>query len=256
MAMVLSGLVGSKLLLVLTNLRDFFHYPLLMLSLPITQSPRALFGGALLALVIGAVYLRAKKMPPLHTLDALAPAFLLADAFANLGAFASGSNYGTPTAHLWGVIYTNRWAAFWSGTPLGIRLQPTQLYLCAADLLLCALLLWLLPRQRQQGEGIGAGLFLYGLALFGIGFFRGDVPTPLFHATLSVTQGIAVLMVIVGALLWLERTPLTHDAEAFPDSAPVLEDTPLRPRLHLIEKPSPQSSPSDPHRNRHENNAH
>jgi phosphatidylglycerol:prolipoprotein diacylglycerol transferase len=263
MAMVLSGLVGSKLLLILTNLRDFFRFPLLMLSLPITQSPRALFGGAFAALVVGYIYLRAKKMPLLATLDALTPAFLLADAFANLGAFASGSNYGLPTAHRWGVTYTSHLAAFWSGTPLGVRLHPTQLYLCAADVLIWVLVLWLLPRQRQTGECIGSGLFLYGLALFSIDFFRGDLSTPLFHGTLSLSQCIAVWMVIVGAMLWLEREAPAVAASSAPAlavihtsshsaSEPPPQPSPPRPRLHLIEKPSSPAPPNDAHRNRQE----
>ena len=263
MAMVLCGLVGSKLFLILTNLRDFLSFPLLMLSLPVTQSPLALLGGVALAFVVGYIYLRGKKMPLLATLDALAPALLLADAFANLGAFASGSDYGTPTAHRWGVIYSSHWAAFWSGTPLGIRLQPTQLYLCAVDLLLCALLLWLLPRQRQSGESMGAGLFLSGLAFFGIDFFRGDVSTPLFHGTISLAQAISALMVIVGALLWLEREDSITAASSTPSLAVIhttaqsaleqhTDHSSPRPHLQLIAKPSQVAAPNEPHRNRHE----
>lgn len=205
MLVVFSALLGSKLLLIVANWRDFLRYPLLMLSLSIPQSRSTLLGGFVLALLAGLFYLRAKKMPLLRTLDAAAPALALADVFANLGAFAAGSDYGAPTALPWGVVYRNPWAAYWSGTPLGIRLHPTQLYACLAELFLCAFLLWLLPRQRQDGEAIGAWLFLYGLARFGIEFFRGDVDFTIFHKTLSIQQGITIVMVIAGALLWLER---------------------------------------------------
>jgi len=149
----------------------------------------------------------------LRTLDAAAPALALADVFAKLGAFAAGSNYGAPTALPWGVVYRNPWATYWSGTPLGIRLHPTQLYACLAELFLCAFLLWLLPRQRQEGEAIGAWLFFYGLVRFGIEFFRGDVDSTFFHGMLSMQQGIAIVMVIAGALLWLERSA-PHQQEA------------------------------------------
>ncbi|HUZ04550.1 MAG TPA: prolipoprotein diacylglyceryl transferase family protein [Acidobacteriaceae bacterium] len=205
MLVVFSALLGSKLLLLVANFRDFLHYPLLMLSLSITQSRSALLDGFILALLAGMMYIRAKKMPWLRTLDAAAPALALGDAFANLGAFAAGSGYGKPTALPWGVVYHSRWAATWSNTPLNIRLHPTQMYLCLVELFLCALLVWMLPRQRQDGEGIGSWLFLYGLALYGIDFFRGDVRYALFGGRLSLQQGIACVLVMAGALLWLER---------------------------------------------------
>jgi len=205
MTAVLAALLGAKLELILSSGRAFLHYPLLVLSLSVLRSPAARWSGFLTGLLAALVYARIQRMPLLRTLDAAAPALALGDAFANLGAFATGAQFGAPTALPWGVVYHSRWAALWAGTPLGVRLHPTQLYLCGVDLLLCALLWRLLTQARQAGETFGAGMFLYGLALYGVELLRGDVSFVLLHGALSLQQGIAVLMVLAGALLWLER---------------------------------------------------
>jgi phosphatidylglycerol:prolipoprotein diacylglycerol transferase len=203
---VFSGILGAKLLLIFQDWRDFLHYPLLVLSLSTTHADRARAWGLLLAVLAGWVYLQAKGMPLLRTLDAVAPALALGDAIVQLGAFAAGSGYGSPTTLPWGVVYSNRMAAYGAGAPLGIRLHPTQIYASAVELLLCALLLWLLPRRRQDGEAMGAWLFLNGLATFWLGFLRGAPEQGLFFdGVFSLTQCIAFAMVIAGALLWLER---------------------------------------------------
>jgi phosphatidylglycerol:prolipoprotein diacylglycerol transferase len=217
MLVVFSVLLGTKLLLIVTNWHDFLHYPVLMLSLPVTRSISTLLSGFLLALITGLIYMRVKKMPWLRTLDAAAPPLALAASIASLGAFAAGSGYGTATTLPWGVIFRNRWAAYWYGTPLGVRLHPTQMYECVLAFLLCVFLLWLLPRRRQDGEGIGAWLFLYGLVIFWLDFFRGDASRKIFFAgTFSITQSIAFVVVIAGALLWLQRPAPSASA---PDSA-------------------------------------
>jgi phosphatidylglycerol:prolipoprotein diacylglycerol transferase len=205
MTAVVAALLGAKLTLILSSGRVFLHYPLLVLSLSVLRSPAARWGGLLAAMLAALVALRFQRMPLLRTLDAAAPALALGDAFANLGAFATGAQYGAPTALPWGVIYHSRWAALWAGTPLGVRLHPVQLYLCGLDLLLCALLWWLLLQALRSGEVFGAGLFLYGLALYGVELLRGEVPFVLLHGALSIQQAIAVGMVLTGALLWLER---------------------------------------------------
>ena len=206
MLAVFSALLGAKLLLIGANLRDFFRYPMLMLSISAMNSGNAVLVGFLLALTSGLIYIRIKKMPLLRTLDAAAPALALADTIACVGAFLAGAGYGKPTMLPWGVVYRDRWSAFWYGTPLGIRLQPVQLYEAAIIGALCLFLLWLLPRQHQNGEGIGAGLFLSGLATFGLEFLRGDTGRHfIFDGAFPISQGIAFLMVIAGALFWLER---------------------------------------------------
>jgi len=203
---VLASFVGSRVVLVATNWQDFRHFPLLMLSAVTLISGKVFYAGLLIALLACLLYLRWKRMPLLRTLDALAPAVALGHGIVCVGCFMSGSAYGRPTALPWGVTYHSQYAVLWAGTPLGVRLHPTQLYEAGAELLLCALLLWLLPRVQQAGEVAGAWMFLYGAARFVIEFYRGDAGRgAIFHGLLTATQGVALLLVLAGGLLWLQR---------------------------------------------------
>jgi phosphatidylglycerol:prolipoprotein diacylglycerol transferase len=213
MLAVFSGILGTKLLPIVQDWRDFLHYPLLVLGLSTAQDGRALLLGLLLASLAGWAYARARALPLLRALDAFAPAIALGIAIVQLGAFLAGSGPGRPTALPWGIVYTDRWAALWYGTPLGVRLHPTQLYACAVSGLLCAGLFWLLPRRRQDGEAFGAWLFLYGMALYWLGFLRyASGAGAFFHGAISLEQGIAFVMVIVGALLWMDHGGIRREA--------------------------------------------
>lgn len=196
-------LIGSRLLLISFHFSDFLAHPLWMLGLISLRSGSLFFGGVLLAICACVAYILASRLPFLRTLDALAPAFALAFSIGSLGSFAAGLGFGRPTTVPWGVVYTSRLAAVWSGTPLGIRLQPTQLYECAAELLIFLLLLWWLPRRKQDGEMAGAWLFLYGLSQFLIGYYRGDSAG--FDGLLTVQQWLALAAVLAGGALWIKR---------------------------------------------------
>ncbi len=212
MIAVCSAFVGSRLLLIATNWQDFLHFPVLMLSAASLNSGGVFYGGLIFAIAVCIAYLRWKRMPLLRTLDAIAPALALAHTILMLGAFAAGSSYGTPTTVPWAVTFHNKYAALWSGAPLGVPLHPAQLYEAAAALALCLFLLWLLRHRlhagspAQDGEVFGAWLFLGGIAHFVIEFYRGDPGRgSLFGGLATLTQGFALILVVAGALLWLDR---------------------------------------------------
>lgn len=216
-----AAFVGSRLLLIAFNWSDFLHFPLLMLTAAPAGVGGVFYGGVLIAAVAAYGYARWKRMPLLRTLDALAPAAALGHGIYMLGAFAAGCSYGVETARPWGVVFRDKFAAMWCGTPLGVSLQPTQLYESAAELLLCVFLLWLV-RQRllgakafQDGELFGAWLFLFGAARFVIEFYRGDPGRgSLFGGLLTWTQGVALLAILEGGFLWMDRSqdrkPVAH----------------------------------------------
>lgn len=202
---IFSAALGSRLLMVAGHWHDFLAYPLLMLSITVPRTVNDVLTEIGLGACAGLLYMTLKRMPWLTTLDAAAPAWALGQAILMLGCFFAGCEYGRPTALPWGIAFHNRWAAMWNGTPLGARLHPVQLYLCALQLALCVLLLWWLPRRRQPGELAGAWMFLSGLAQFFLDFYRGDNRLMIFDGALSMTQGIDCCLFVVGALLLLER---------------------------------------------------
>ncbi len=200
---ILSAIVGSKLLLVFDNWSSFVASPRMLLSLPTLQSGGVFLGGVLLAFVICIPYALRVKLPLLRTMDVIAPALALGQGIGRIGCLAAGCCYGRPTGSAWGLVFTSRFASRTTGVPLGIPLYPTQIFESIASLLICAALLFLLARRHQDGEVMAAWLFVYGMARFFIEFYRGDAGRgSVFHGVFTVTQLLAMLMVVLGGVVW------------------------------------------------------
>ncbi|MGA7316357.1 MAG: prolipoprotein diacylglyceryl transferase family protein [Silvibacterium sp.] len=195
----LTTLIGARLLLVAAHFGAFRQHPFWILGLTGFQDRWIAPASILLGFAAATLYALAEGLPLLRTMDCLAPAVALAVAINRMGAFLAGIDYGAPADLPWSVTYTNRIAALWYRTPLGISLHPVQLYGAAVSLAIFGLLSWWLSRRRQDGEVAGAGLFFYGLASFFLGFYCGEA------SQFGLSQPIAVVAVIAGAATWLER---------------------------------------------------
>ena len=77
----------------------------------------------------------------------------------------------------------------------------------------CIFLVWLLRRKKFEGQIIGTYLITYGIGRYFIEFFRGDPGRGELLGFMTDTQGIALLLVIAGGLLWLRRVPLRTPAK-------------------------------------------
>jgi phosphatidylglycerol---prolipoprotein diacylglyceryl transferase len=206
---IFTALLGSRLLLILMYPRDFAAHPFWMLGLVTIRSHGIFYGAVLLAICACIGYIFASNLPLRRTLDCLVPAAALGLAIQSLGAFAAGSDYGSPADKPWGVVYKHGLAALWSGTPLGIRLHPVQIYQAFILFALLAVLFWL-PRRRQDGDLAGTLLFVYGISLYFLDFYRGN-RSFIFHEALSLTQITAIGCVVAGAVLWMRRKPSAHE---------------------------------------------
>lgn len=202
---IFSALLSSRLLLIAGHWHDFLSYPLLMLSVTTPRTVDSVLIELGFGIFAGLLYLTLKRMPWLSTLDAVAPGWALGQAILMLGCFFAGCDYGRPTSRPWGVTFHSRWAALWNGTPLGVRLHPVQMYVCGLELVLFAGLLWWVPRRRQPGELAGGWLLLYGFGEFCLDLFRGGNRLLVLDGALSLSQSIDFVMVVIGALLLLER---------------------------------------------------
>lgn len=216
--MVVCALVGSKLILIATHWSDFRAQPLWMLGLAASRFGNTMEAGIALACAAGLLFIWVARLPLLRTLDVVAPALALGMAIDKLGCFAAGCCYGTETSLRWGVTYSSRLAAAWAGTPLGVRVHPTQLYEAAVQFALFGLLLWLLERHLQDGRGqegdvFGAWLFVGGLASFLFEYLRGDAAWgEIPGGMVTISQLIALVMVVAGALLWRKRDTVESSA--------------------------------------------
>ncbi len=206
---IVSGLLGAKLLMVFTNWSYYGEDLSRLWSLEFWRAGGAFFGGLLGATLSAWLYVR--RDPGLkfsRVADAAAPAIALGQAVGRLGCFAAGCDYGRPTDVAWAVSFTSEYAHQNVGIPLNVPLHPVQLYEAVGALLIFAALLWLHRRRRFDGQIISLYFVAYGALRFVNEFYRGDREPGFWISGLaSVHQLISLLLVLVGiSIFWLFRS--------------------------------------------------
>ena len=204
-AIIISALVGAKLLLLLVDFDRFRQSPAELFS--IVRSGGVFYGGLIAAVAVAFWYMRRHRMPLWTTCDVFAPGIALGHAVGRLGCLMAGCCYGRPTSVPWAVTFTDPAAAANVGTPLGVALHPTQLYESAAEALILLLLLSTEKKGRPfEGRTFWVYMLLYGISRFVIEFFRGDDRGVVLGAV-STSQFISLVLVplAVGMLIYLSR---------------------------------------------------
>ena len=201
---IISALVGAKLLLLVTDFKTFTADPRELLTL--ARSGGVFYGGLILAVAVALWYIRRIGLPLWTTCDVFAPGIALGHVIGRFGCLFAGCCYGKPTTRPWGITFTDPFAAANVGTPLGVPLHPTQLYEAGAEL---AILIVLLATERK-GRGFAGRTFwlymlLYAISRFVIEFFRGDERGAV--GMFSTSQFISILLVplAIGMLVYLSR---------------------------------------------------
>ena len=170
---IISALLGAKLLLVVTDFRVFRADPKELLTL--ARSGGVFYGGLILAVSVALWYIRRAGLPLWTTCDAFAPGIALGHVVGRFGCLFAGCCYGKETSVPWAITFTDPFAAANVGTPLGVPLHPTQLYEAGAELLILALLLGTERKGRLfAGRTFWLYLLLYAISRFVIEFYRGD----------------------------------------------------------------------------------
>src|SRR5207247_7139705 len=131
---IISALIGAKLLLLVTDFQSFRANPRGLLSL--ARSGGVFYCGLILAVIVALWYIRRAGLPLWTTCDVFAPGIALGHVVGRFGCFFAGCCYGLPTTKPWGIVFTDLFAAASVGTPLGVRLHPTQLYEAGAELVI------------------------------------------------------------------------------------------------------------------------
>jgi phosphatidylglycerol:prolipoprotein diacylglycerol transferase len=216
---ILAGILGAKVLLIVNDWSYYSRHPHEIFSLNVLQSGGVFSGGLVAAILVAFWYVRKNRLPFLRTCDIFAPGVAIGHAFGRMGCFAAGCCYGRPTSEPWGVIFTNPLAHQWVGTPLGVKLHPTELYEMVVEIINFLVLYWLLRRKKFEGQVIGLYMILYGVARFFIEFFRGDPGRgEVFGGFMTGTQLIALLMVVAGGVLWVARVSLQPPPQEKPSA--------------------------------------
>ena len=220
--LIVVALVGAKVLMILTDWRTYWDRPSELVSLSTLRAGGVFYGGFLAAVLFAWWYVRLHQLPLWKVFDVYSPSIALGLGIGRLGCFAAGCDYGKPTESALGVIFTHPLAQQVSGTPLGIRLHPTQLYESLSCVLIFAILVWRFRRKAYDGQIFVWYLTLYAVARFFLEFLRGDPDRGfVFGHLLSTSQFIAVLAVAVAVVLYWRLHGHRLGAIVIPATVPV-----------------------------------
>ena len=201
---IISALIGAKLLLLITDFRTFTADPRELLSL--ARSGGVFYGGLILAVVVALWYIRRVGLPLWTTCDVFAPGIALGHVIGRFGCLFAGCCYGLPTKMPWGITFTDQFAKDNVGTMLNTPLHPTQLYEAGAEFLILMVLLWTERKGRPfAGRTFWLYMLLYAVSRFVIEFFRGDERGTV--GMFSTSQFISVLLapLAIVMLVYLSR---------------------------------------------------
>jgi phosphatidylglycerol:prolipoprotein diacylglycerol transferase len=211
----LSGLIGAKLLMFVFDFPLYREHPEEIFTMGTLQAAGVFQGGLVLATAFAFWYMRRNQMPILPTTDAFAPGIAIGHAIGRLGCFAAGCCWGDVCDKPWAVTFRNPDAYRLVGVPLNLPLHPTQLYEATTEALVFAFLLWRIKSTHRPGEILGLYLVLSSLSRFVIEFYRNHQQALPFGGPLSLTQWIALILVLPGLyLVFRPTTPAQLPAPA------------------------------------------
>jgi phosphatidylglycerol:prolipoprotein diacylglycerol transferase len=199
---LLAAIVGSRLFFILINLGHYIQNPLDIFK--IWEGGLVFYGGVILAIPTVIWYVKKNRLGIWNTADIFSPSIAVGHAFGRLGCFAAGCCYGKTAESLpWGVIFTDPECL----APTNILLHPTQLYESAGEFINFLLLVAIRKNKAFNGQIFMTYLLLYSVLRFIIEIFRGDAARGFLISGISVSQGISILMFLVGVtgLIVLKR---------------------------------------------------
>jgi len=100
---IISALIGAKLLLLITEFRTFRADPGELLTL--ARSGGVFYGGLILAVTVALWYIRRAGLPLWTTCDVFAPGIALGHVVGRFGCLFAGCCYGKPTTEPWGITF-------------------------------------------------------------------------------------------------------------------------------------------------------
>jgi phosphatidylglycerol---prolipoprotein diacylglyceryl transferase len=201
---IISALVGAKLLLLFTDFQTFKNNPAELLNL--LREGGVFYGGLILAVTVALWYIRRVGLPLWTTCDVFAPGIALGHVVGRFGCFFAGCCFGKETTVPWAITFTDPFAAANVGTPLGKPLHPTQLYEAGANLLI---LIFLLTTERFgrkfAGRTFWLYMLLYSVSRYIIEFYRGDDRGSVGPFSTSQFVSLILAPLAVGMLIYLGR---------------------------------------------------
>lgn len=191
----LGGIVGAKLLYVITMFNAILQNPRILLN--VTEG-FVVYGGIIGGILTGYVFARRKKLDFLKYFDLIMPSIALAQGFGRIGCIFAGCCYGIATdASKLHIIFNQS-----AHAPNGIPLVPTQTISSILNFLHFFILIFYARNKKNDGQVAALYLTLYSAGRFILEFFRGDLGRgQVGHY--STSQFISIIMFVAGVVLFV-----------------------------------------------------
>ena len=221
----ISGVIGSRLFSILENLDDFSNDPLGQIF---SGSGLTIYGGLILAFVVVFWYVKKKGIPPIHVMDAVAPALIIGYAVGRMGCqFSGDGDWGIVNEMakpgwfflpdwMWAYDYPHNVAdTFQRGIPiegceakyctrLAKPVYPTPIYETIASLGIFGILWSLRKKIKTAGVLFFVYLMLNGVERFFVEHIRVNPRYEVFGIELSQAQYIALSFILIGGIaIWI-----------------------------------------------------
>ncbi len=188
-----SGLLGAKVLFLLTNLPDVIADPLFYLET--FADGFVVYGGIIGGVLGGYIYTRARHLPFLPWFDLCMPSIAVAQGMGRIGCLLAGCCYGR---HYEGPLHITFTASDFA--PNGIPLYPTQIMSSLLNFAHALLLIGIARHKKWDGQVGASYLVFYSTGRFLMEFLRGDLERG-FLGRLSTSQVIAIFILAAGAAM-------------------------------------------------------
>jgi phosphatidylglycerol:prolipoprotein diacylglycerol transferase len=182
------------------------------------------YGGFLLAVPSGIVFLRRRGMPVMRVVDASGWAIALGLAWGRIGCWFNGCCFGTVTDSPVGISFPSMSQASKQQFEQGLLahagleslpVHPTQLYeaaFCLAIAVICYA--WVERSKRFHGQTFMTFVVLYALGRFVEEFFRNDDRGGLLGLSTSQIVGLLTAALAAAGIVWLARRAGRREAVA------------------------------------------
>ena len=191
---IIWGIIGSRLVFVLMNFSYYRAHPADVFK--VWEGGLVFSGGLIVAALAAIWYSRKHHLSFWEMGDLFAPGLAIGQGIGRIGCFMAGCCYGKPTDKIWGVVFTHPNSL----APLDIVLHPAQLYSFLSGLVIFLVLLFLHAKRKYEGQVLLWFLILHSTGRLLIERFRGDDRGLIPGTEMSVTQLIAILILIASVV--------------------------------------------------------
>lgn len=191
---VLSGVLGGKLLFIITNLGEFIKNPMSIITN--FGYGFVVYGAIIAGMVSIILYSKKNKWDTLEVFDLVVPGLVIAQGFGRIGCFLAGCCYGAETTSFLSVVFPENSLAI-----PHVHLHPTQIYSSVFDFVLGIFLIMYSRKKRDSGKAFSFYLICYSIGRFAIEFLRDDIRGSI--GMLSTSQFISVFTLILGICIFV-----------------------------------------------------